>query len=332
MFLTCHYFSLVLNRNVEINVVVPTPEGNEQITAEGKAQRYDYEGGLPVVYLLHGAYGDNSSWMRFSSIERYAQAHNCIAVMASVENSFYQDMHTGGAYLRFLTEELPEFVEKMFPVSTRREDTFAAGLSMGGYGALQLALTKPEKFCACASLSGAIDIVEACREFTEGQLGGPFRWDAIFADPGKIEGSDADLFEKIRRLKAASRPVPRIYQTVGTEDFIYAANQTAREKLEKLDLDYTYTEHPGIHDWDFWDTHIQDVLDWFGTDLKIQTAPASNLMQITVHVHPTAMQHWALQYGKYVTVLSPASLRAELAAVASNLAERYRIDVSPLDY
>ncbi len=77
---------------------------------------------------------------------------------------------------------------------------------------------------------------------------------------------------------------------------------------------------------------LGDVLDWFGTDLKIETAPASNLMQITVHVHPTAMQHWALQYGKYVTVLSPASLRAELAAVASNLAERYRIDVSPLDY
>ena len=63
MFLTCHYFSKALRcDNTEINVVIPTPEGNEQITEAGPAQRYDYENGLPVVYLLHGAYGDNSSW------------------------------------------------------------------------------------------------------------------------------------------------------------------------------------------------------------------------------------------------------------------------------
>lgn len=69
---------------------------------------------------------------------------------------------------------------------------------------------------------------------------------------------------------------------------------------------------------------LGDVLDWFGTDLQIETAPASNLIQVTVHVHPTAMQHWALQYGKYVTVISPESLRAELAEVAADLAKRYR--------
>ncbi len=262
-FFQVNLFSPVLGFPVDVDIFVPTPNSDEVLN--NKNSDYFTEGvKFQVLYLLHGAYGDHTDWFRLTSIEKYATLHKLAVVMPAVANSFYQDMHTGGAYLRFLTEELPEFVEKMFPVSTRREDTFAAGLSMGGYGALQLALTKPEKFCACASLSGAIDIVESCREFTEGQLGGPFRWDAIFEDPGKIEGSDADLFEKIRRLKAASRPVPRIYQTVGTEDFIYAANQTAREKLEKLDLDYTYTEHPGIHDWDFWDTHIQDVLNWFG--------------------------------------------------------------------
>lgn len=96
MLCTCHYFSLALSHNVEVNVVIPTPEGNEQITAKGPQSRYDYEGGLPVVYLLHGAYGDNNSWTRFSSVERYAQDNNCIAVMAGVENSFYQDMAHGG--------------------------------------------------------------------------------------------------------------------------------------------------------------------------------------------------------------------------------------------
>ena len=120
MFCTCHYFSLTLNHNVEINVIVPTPEGNEQITATGKEMRYDYENGLPVVYLLHGAYGDNSSWVRFSSIERYAQEHNCIAVMAGVENSFYQDMAHGGKFFCIYdkraagihNKDIPGFEEK----------------------------------------------------------------------------------------------------------------------------------------------------------------------------------------------------------------------------
>ena len=98
MFLTCHYFSKVLMHNTEINVVIPTPEGNEQITEAGPAQRYDYENGLPVVYLLHGAYGDNSSWVRFSNIERYAQAHNIVAVMASVEVTARNA--TGCSYVR----------------------------------------------------------------------------------------------------------------------------------------------------------------------------------------------------------------------------------------
>ena len=119
MFLTCHYFSRVLGRNTQINVIVPTPEGNEQITAGNRPAKYDYDNGLPVVYLLHGAYGDNNSWMRFSSVERYAQAHGCIAVMAGVENSFYQDMAHGSQYFTFMTEELPAYITNIFPASKK---------------------------------------------------------------------------------------------------------------------------------------------------------------------------------------------------------------------
>ncbi|MBQ5339454.1 MAG: WYL domain-containing protein, partial [Oscillospiraceae bacterium] len=68
---------------------------------------------------------------------------------------------------------------------------------------------------------------------------------------------------------------------------------------------------------------LSDVLDWFGSDIFIEPAE-NNQLCITVHVHPTAMQHWALQYGKYVTVLSPESLRSELAEIAADLAARYQ--------
>lgn len=263
MFCTCHYFSHVLNHNTEINVVIPTPEGNEQITATGKDMRYDYENGLPVVYLLHGAFGDNSSWSRFSSIERYAQAHNCIAVMAGVENSFYQDMARGGQYYTYMTKELPEYITRIFPASKKREDTFVAGFSMGGYGAWFLALSRPDIYSKAASMSGALDIVRLHDEAEAGLVDNPFPWEDAFGETaGHLEGSDRDLFALLKR-DMENGQVPELYQSCGTEDFLYKLNQGVHEKLEKMGVKTVYKEVPGyMHNWEFWDLEIRSILDW----------------------------------------------------------------------
>ena len=110
------------------------------------------QAGTPMVFL-HGAYGDYSDWARLTGIERYAQAHKIAVVMPSADNSFYQDMYRGGKYLTYFTRELPDYIARLFPVSTKREDTFVAGLSMGGYGAVRVAFEMPERFGAAASLS-----------------------------------------------------------------------------------------------------------------------------------------------------------------------------------
>ena len=70
------------------------------------------------------------------------------------------------------------------------------------------------------------------------------------------------LYKLVRMLQMEERRVPRIYQCVGTEDFLCPMNRVVKEKMEKLNLDYTYEEFPGAHDWDFWDAHIRDVLTW----------------------------------------------------------------------
>ena len=259
-FFQINFFSEALCFNTDINVFMPTPNSDELLN--NKKSDYFKDGyKFQVLYLLHGAYGDYTDWMRLTSIEKYAQEHKLAVVMPSASNSFYQDMFRGSAYLTYLTEELPRYVQKLFPVSIRREDTFTAGLSMGGYGALRLAFTKPEQYCACASLSGAIDICDVYSRFKAGEMGGPFKWEDIF-ESRSPEGTDADIFLLIEKLKKEGRPLPRVFQTCGTEDFIYASNVSAREKLEKLGVDLTYEEHPGIHDWDYWDTHIRRVLDW----------------------------------------------------------------------
>ena len=110
--------------------------------------------------MLHGGYGDYTDWMRLTSIERYAQAKKLAVIMPSASNSFYQDMACGSDYLRFITQEVPQLCESLFPISTRREHTFVGGLSMGGYGASKCALRRPDLYAAFADLSGAVDPVE----------------------------------------------------------------------------------------------------------------------------------------------------------------------------
>ena len=111
---------------------------------------------VPVLYLLHGLSDDDTIWSRRTSIERYVAPLGIAVVMPQVHQSFYSDEVHGLPFWTFLTEELPALVHGFFRTSTRREDTFVAGLSMGGYGAMKWALREPHRFAAAASLSGAL--------------------------------------------------------------------------------------------------------------------------------------------------------------------------------
>ena len=260
-FFQVNFFSPTLGFNTDLHVFIPTPNSDELLNHK-RSDYFKPGAKFQVLYLLHGAYGDNTDWTRLTSIEKYAQKHRLAVVMPSASNSFYQNMYCGSDYLTYLTEELPAFVQALFPISTKRENTFVAGLSMGGYGAVKLAVEKPQQYAACASLSGAIDLAAIMGQVSSGEITGPFRWDAVFEHPQQVVGSDADLFALIEKRKQQGAVLPRIFQSCGTEDFIYKANVSAAQKLRALGVELTYEEHPGIHDWDYWDTHIQRALDW----------------------------------------------------------------------
>jgi putative tributyrin esterase len=259
--LQCNFFSTSLCFGTDINVIIPSPNADE-ILNHKKNSYFHKESKFQVLYLLHGAYGDCSDWLRLSGIERYANEHKLIIIMPSVSNSFYQDMYSGSDYLTYLTCELPAFVRATFPVSQKREHTFAAGLSMGGYGALKIAFQNPENYAACISLSGAIDICGIYDDIAKGYISGPFRWDAIFREPEHIQNTDADLFSLYQKKEREGYDMPLIFQSCGTEDFIYKRNLTARDELRKIGANVTYEEFPGGHDWDYWDTHIKRAIEW----------------------------------------------------------------------
>jgi S-formylglutathione hydrolase FrmB len=208
----------------------------------------------PVLFLLHGLSDDESAWTRFSGLERYAQALDLAVVMPNVHRSYYTNMKHGYRYWDFVSDELLNKARALFPISSRREHTFVAGLSMGGYGALKLALTKPNVFSRAASLSGTCDLGNLKQRPEELAL--------VFGDAPGIRKSGGDLQELGRALTNSRGPRPKIYQSCGTEDAMLQSNRDFRDVIAPLGFDYLYEEGPGAHDWAYWDAGIQRILRW----------------------------------------------------------------------
>ena len=211
----------------------------------------------PVLYLLHGLTDDDTAWTRFTSIERYATARGLAVVMPQVHRSFYANEAYGMRFWDFLTEELPQTVERFFRVSTRREDTFVAGLSMGGYGALKWALREPHRFAAAASLSGALDLAYI-QEF---DLRPHIRTlvSRVFPDR-KVAGGDEDLFHLVKKADGAEQP--RLMLRCGTEDHLTKQNERFVAACKGAGVEIDAAFGPGEHVWSYWDQQIQTVLDW----------------------------------------------------------------------
>ena len=151
-FLQIQFFSASLNVASTVNVILP--EANQGI---GMGVSKD-ERPPKVLYLLHGYSDDHSIWMRRTSVERYAANHNLAVIMPAVNHSFYCNEVYGEKYWDYISDELPRTMRRFLRLSEKPEDTYVAGLSMGGYGAMRLALTYPEHFAGAASFSGAVDL------------------------------------------------------------------------------------------------------------------------------------------------------------------------------
>ena len=244
----CDFFSEVLEVGTSITVLLPQAT-EEQI---GVAEAVPRTGDFPVLYLLHGLSDDSTAWQRYTSIERYAAPLGLAVVMPQVQRSFYADEVHGGSYWTFLSEELPSVVRSFFRISDRPEDTFVAGLSMGGYGAFKWALRHPDRFAAAASLSGGLDVQALSGVEWRKRL-----FQRVF--DGEV-GSDDDLFALLERADPAA--VPPLYLGCGTEDHLFEGNQRFLDAANAAGLDVHVDFRPGEHEWGLWDATIRDVLAW----------------------------------------------------------------------
>lgn len=244
----CLFTSNVLMRRCTMNVFVP-----EKPHPDGKP-------GFPVIYLLHGRSGDENSYCD-RGLRAIAEQYSFVIVMPDGARSFYCDMVSGEKYWQFVSSELPELVKTMYPVRTERSQTFAAGISMGGYGALKLGLTFPERFSRIMALSAVADTAWVGKP-----QGGMFDDEvaAIFGSRTGMIGTDNDLFELLKRpAPACGRP--QIALRCGDADGLVNENRDFVKHAEAAgNWDIDYVESPGHgHNWDYWNGVFPEIFDFF---------------------------------------------------------------------
>lgn len=242
-FLTCSTFSNALEKCIQYNIIIP-----ENRTPETKN-----------LLLLHGLSDDYTCWQRRTVIELIAENYGICVIMPDGARSFYSDMKYGGAYYSSIVNDVMKSAQNLFHISDKREHNFVAGLSMGGYGAVKIALRNPDKFCGCITLSGVVDIAKVVvernwvREFTS-------IWGEDYIDT--VPGSDQDLFALVESYANSDKPKPRIFSACGDDDFLLADNLRFRDFMEDKEFEFKYEQHPGNHNWVFWNENLPRGLDY----------------------------------------------------------------------
>ncbi len=250
-----HYRSNVIRMATTITVILPDAE----VPA----------GGFPTLYLLHGFSGDDTDWWRFTRVESYACERGVAVVMPCGYNSAYTDMYYGQKYFTYLADELPAYLRSVLPLSADPAQTFVAGNSMGGYGAMKWGLSRPLFFGAVCSLSGSLrvqDRLEGKSANSGNQCAG------MYGDPPVIDAGTQDLFCMLSRLKEEGGKIPRLFCCCGTADkpHIYGAYLNFVKHARELGVDVTAREQEGAaHTWDYWDAMLPTVLDWMLGTTKV---------------------------------------------------------------
>lgn len=252
-FIECSYYSPILGITTNMNVCLPQDIANTQ-------KGYSIpEGGFPTLYLLHGYGDDHTIWSRKCAIDRYATTHGIAVVMPFAGKSFYTDMYKGLPYYSYMTKELIDTCEMLFPLSKDPNSRFIGGLSMGGYGAFKIALSNPQLFKAAFSLSGVLESSRLSMLPPDDRL----RQDlyAIWENLEEIEELPHNLFKLATKANLEAHK-PSLFFCCGTEDFLYEGNKSFKKHLESINYDFTYHQGPGNHDFDYWESEVVFAMGW----------------------------------------------------------------------
>ena len=251
-----NYLSKALFRTVPLNVILPADKFDADTDKYLQEDGHKYK----TLYLLHGLLGNYTDWVSQTRIQKWAEEKNLAVVMPSGDNAFYFRSRTPwNDYETFIGKELVEITRRMFPLSDKREDTFIAGLSMGGYGALRNGIVFSDTFGYAAGLSAALHLFDDLSE--EANLG-------LFENLEAASKTNLNPKVAVEEMFQAKRKIPKFYIACGRQDDLMKTNEDFRDFLRAKGADVTWAEDDYGPAWHFWDSQIKKVLDWLPLEDK----------------------------------------------------------------
>jgi len=229
-------YSASMKKNIKAVVIRP----------DGPAGKH-----YPVLYLLHGAGGDYTDWIKkVPAIRQYADTYGILIVCPDgMVTSWYFDSPVNPAwrYETYVSHELVEWIDAHYLTIRDRSGRAITGLSMGGHGALFLSFRHQDVFGAAGSMSGGVDF----RPFPNNweiskRLGSlqefPQRWDSLtvvnlvpLVKPGALD----------------------LIIDCGSDDFFYTVNNALHSRLMAAKIPHDYISRPGGHSWEYWANAVQ---------------------------------------------------------------------------
>jgi len=235
----------------ESKFVVITPTSKSPNSKDQKLQKY------PVVYLLHGYSGNYSNWLK-DAPQLNAKADELGIIIVTPDGGFgswYFDspINPSIKYESYITKELLPYIDSHYPVIDNKDARAITGLSMGGHGALYLAIKHLDQFGVAGSVCGGVDF----RPF-------PNNWDikkdlGTYAD-NKQNWDDNVVVNVANKLK--NKDLAIIFDC-GLDDFFLEVNRSLHQKLLEMKIDHDYIERPGSHNKAYWGSSIDYQLLYF---------------------------------------------------------------------
>ncbi|WP_296791476.1 alpha/beta hydrolase family protein [uncultured Methanobrevibacter sp.] len=211
-----------------------------------------------TLYLLHGLYGSDDIFLANTSIQKFAEDNGIAIVIPCGENSFYVDnVNAHALYGEYVGQELLDITRNIFPLSDKREDTFIAGFSMGGYGAIRNGLKYSQNFSKIGMISAALITDDIVGYSSDDNVlrSRPF-YESIFGNLDELEGSDMDPKALIENCS----DIPDIFMACGKDDFLYDKNTDFYDFLKTNNVNVDFVEAEGEHTWDFADKYVKEFI------------------------------------------------------------------------
>jgi putative tributyrin esterase len=237
------FHSAALNRDMPYRAIIPAT-----IAANQK---------LPVLYLLHGGGGDFHDWSNYSDVAGYAE-RGLILVKPEGNSSYYTNSadRPQDRYEDYIVHDLIADVESRFPAASDRAHRGIAGVSMGGFGAVVLALKHPDLFVFAGGLSSALDVPS--RPFSIKRVGQYRQHASIFGPWGSQSRRASDPFVLVRSVDPATAPY--LFLTCGDQEGLLPTNRRFAAMLQARHFRYEFHAVAGGHDWNQWNRNVPDLM------------------------------------------------------------------------